>query len=115
DAAGPMGQIAITSLSSSATATAVSTQAGVSRQENMWGANRGYPSVVTFYQGRMYFGGFLAEQETVAGSWVNDILQFDTAQGLDDQAIVVPVSGTALNAITAFYPGRSLCVFTTGG
>lgn len=115
DAAGPMGVIAITSLSSSATATAASTQTGVSRQENAWSAARGYPSTVTFYQGRMYFGGLRSQQETVLGSWVNDILNFDTAQGLDDQAIFATMNGVALNAITALFPARSLCLFTSGG
>lgn len=115
DAAGPMGVIAITSLSSSAAATAASTQTGVSRQENAWSANRGYPSTVTFYQGRMYFGGLRSQQETLVGSWVNDILNFDTAQGLDDQAIYATLNGVALNAVTGLFPARSLCVFTTGG
>ena len=115
DAAGDIGVIAITSLSSSATATASETQVGTSRQENAWSATRGYPSTVTFYQGRMYFGGLRSQQESILGSWVNDILNFDTAQGLDDQAIYATLSGAALNAVTALFPGRSLCVFTTGG
>ena len=115
DAAGPMGAISITSLSSSATATATSTQTGVSRQENAWSATRGYPSTVTFYQGRMYMGGLRSLPESIVGSWVNDILNFATDQGLDDQAIFATMSGVALNAITALFPGRSLCVFTSGG
>jgi hypothetical protein len=115
DAAGPMGVISITSLSSSATATAVSTQTGVSRQEPAWSATRGYPSVVTFFQGRMYFAGLKSLPESVIGSWVDDILNFATDQGLDDQAIFVTLNGVALNAITALFPGRSLCLFTTGG
>ena len=49
------------------------------------------------------------------GSWVNDILNFQTAQGLDDQAIYVTMSGVALNAIVGLFPGKSLCIFTTGG
>jgi hypothetical protein len=114
-AAGPMGAIAITSLSSSATATAVENTVGVSRQEDAWSANRGYPSTVTFFQGRMYFGGLRSQQETIVGSWVNDILNFDTAQGLDDQAIYATMNGAQLNAVTALFPGRSLCVMTTSG
>jgi hypothetical protein len=115
DAAADMGAIAITSLSSNATATASESQVGVPRQENAWSANRGYPSTVTFYQGRMYFGGLRSQQETIVGSWVNDILNFSTAQGLDDQAIYATMNGTGLNAIAGMFPGRSLCVFTTGG
>lgn len=115
DAAGAIGQIAITALSSSATASASETQVGVSRQENAWSAVRGYPGTVTFYQGRMYFGGLKSLPESVIGSWVNNILNFSTDQGLDDQAIFATISGQALNAITAMFPGRSLCIFTTGG
>jgi hypothetical protein len=115
DAAGPMGVIAITSLSSSATAAANETQVGISRQEDAWSDNRGYPSTVTFYQGRMYLGGLRSQQETLVGSWVNDILNFDTAQGLDDQAIYATLNGVALNAVVGLFPARSLCVFTTGG
>jgi hypothetical protein len=115
DAAAPIGAIAITSLSSSATATAAETQVGVSRQENAWSETRGYPSVVTYFQGRLYMGGLQSQQETLVGSWVNDVLNFDTAQGLDDQAIYATLNGVALNAVTALFPGRSLCVFTTGG
>lgn len=115
EAAAPMGAISITSLSSNSTASAVSTQAGVARQEPAWSATRGYPSTVTFYQGRLFFGGLRSQQETLVGSWVNDILNFDTAEGLDDQAIFATLSGVALNAVVGLFPGRSLCVFTTGG
>lgn len=109
------GAGSITALSSSATATMVESVVGVSRQENAWSASRGYPSTVTFYQGRMYFGGLRSQQETVLGSWVNDILNFDTAQGLDDQAVFATLNGVPLNAITAMFPARSLCLFTSGG
>jgi hypothetical protein len=114
-AAGPYGALAITSLSSNATATATETQVGVSQQENAWSAVRGYPGTVTFYQGRLWFGGLQSQQETLIGSWVNDILNFETAQGLDDQAVYVTMSGVALNAVNGMFPARSLCVFTTGG
>lgn len=115
DAAAPIGQIAITSLSSSATATASETQVGVSRQEPAWSATRGYPNTVTFYQGRLYFGGLKSQPEAVLGSWVNNILNFSTDQGLDDQAVFAPITAQALNAIVGMFPARSLCVFTTGG
>jgi hypothetical protein len=114
-AAAAIGAIAITSLSSNASATATETQIGVPAQEPLWSALRGYPGTVTFFQGRMYFGGTLSQQETVLGSWVNNILNFSTAQGLDDQAIYVTMNGVALNAINGMFPGKSLCVFTTGG
>ena len=113
--AGPIGQVAVTSLSSNATATMTETQVGVSRKENLWSPIRGYPDNVTFFQGRLWFGGMQSQQESLVGSWVNDILNFQTAQGLADQAIYVTMSGVALNAITGLFPGKSLCIFTTGG
>jgi hypothetical protein len=114
-AAAPIGQISITSLSSNATATCTETQVGVARQENLWSPIRGYPGNVTYFQGRLWFGGLQSQQESVVGSWVNDVLNFQTAQGLDDQAIYVTMSGVALNAIVGMFPGKSLCIFTTGG
>jgi F5/8 type C domain len=115
DAAANIGPLAITSLSSSATATATETSVGSSRQENAWSSKRGYPSTVTFYQGRLWLGGLLSQPESLLGSWVNDVLQFATEQGLDDQAVFVTMNGVALNAVQGLFPGRSLCVFTTGG
>jgi hypothetical protein len=114
-AAAPIGLVAVTSLSSNATATMTEAQVGVSRQENLWSPIRGYPAVVTFFQGRLWFGGMQSQQESVVGSWVNDILNFATAQGLDDQAIYVTMTGVALNAIAWLFPGKSLCIGTTGG
>ena len=114
-AAAPIGAIAITSLSSNATATATETQVGVTAQENLWSPVRGYPGTISFFQGRMYFGGLLSQQESVVGSWVNSILNFSTAQGLDDQAVYITMNGVALNAVNGMFPGKSLCIFTTGG
>lgn len=114
-AAAPIGIISITSLSSNATATATESQIGVSAQENLWSPNRGYPGTITFFQGRLWFGGFQSQQESLVGSWVNNILQFATEQGLDDQAVYVTMSGVALNAVQGLFPGKSLCIMTTGG
>ncbi len=114
-AAAPIGLIAVTSLSSNATATMTETQKGVARQENLWSPIRGYPSCVTYFQGRLWFGGLQSQQESLVGSWVNDVLNFQTAQGLDDQAVYVTMSGVSLNAINGLFPGKSLCIFTTGG
>jgi hypothetical protein len=114
-AAEDVGAIAITSLSSNATATAAETSIGSSAQENLWSPVRGYPACVCFFQGRLYYGGFQSQQESLVGSWVNNILNFSTEQGLDDQAIYVTMSGVALNAITGLFPAKSLCVMTTGG
>jgi hypothetical protein len=114
-AAAAIGVVSLTSLSSNATGALVETQVGVPRQENLWSPTRGYPGSVSFYQGRLYFGGMQSQQESLVGSWVDDVLNFQTAQGLDDQAIYVTMNGVALNAINGLFPGKSLCIFTTGG
>ena len=114
-AAAPIGVVSLTSLSSNATGALTETQVGVARQENVWSPSRGYPGAVTYFQGRLWYGGLQSQPESLLGSWVNDILNFQTAQGLDDQAIYVTMAGVALNAIVGMFPGKSLCVFTTGG
>jgi hypothetical protein len=88
---------------------------GVSRREPLWSATRGYPRSVEFYEGRLYFGGTRSRQQSLIASVVNDILQLDTAEGLDDDAIFTTLNGRKLNAITGLFGGRSLQMFTTGG
>lgn len=88
---------------------------GVSRREPLWSTTRGYPRSVEFFEGRLYFGGTRSRQQSLIGSVVNDILQLDTAEGLDDDAIFVTLNGRKLNAITGLFGGRSLQMFTTGG
>lgn len=90
-------------------------QVGVSRREDMWSTLRGFPRSVELFEGRLYLGGTRSRQQTVVGSVVNDILQLDTGEGLDDDAIHVTLNGRQLNAINGLYAGRSLQLFTTGG
>lgn len=109
------GIMAITSLSSSATATVVHTQVGTPRREPVWSATRGYPRSVEIFEGRLYFGGTKSQQESLIGSQVNNILYFDVGQGLDDDPVFITLNGRNLNAIQGLYAGRSLQMFTTGG
>lgn len=90
-------------------------QVGSPRREDMWSATRGYPRSVELFEGRLYFGGTRSRQQTIIGSVVNDILQLDTGEGLDDDAVQVTLNGRQLNAINGLYAGRSLQLFTTGG
>jgi hypothetical protein len=87
---------------------------GVSRHEDAWSETRGYPRTVAFFGGRVYFGGTRSLPQTLFGSRVNNILDFDLGQGLSDEAIEETLSGAKLSAINALFGGRALQVFTTG-
>jgi hypothetical protein len=88
---------------------------GVSRAEPAFSDTRGWPQSVTFYRGRLWFGGSRSLPSTVFGSQVIDFFGFDTGEGLDDEAIVQTVNSDDLNAIQYVFPGRNLQLFTTGG
>lgn len=88
---------------------------GTPRTEPAWSATRGYPRTVTFFEGRLWFGGTRSLQQSMFGSEVNNILNFDTGQGLADEPIFVTLSGAQLNAINGLFAGRSLQLFTSGG
>ncbi|MCE5292911.1 MAG: hypothetical protein LLG14_27260 [Nocardiaceae bacterium] len=88
---------------------------GTPRTEPAWSATRGYPRTVTFFEGRLWFGGTRSLQQSLFASEVNNILNFDTAQGLADEPIFVTLSGAQLNAINGLFAGRTLQIFTSGG
>lgn len=90
-------------------------QDGASREEPVWSKVRGYPRTVVFFEGRMYFGGTKALLESLFGSEVNNILNFEIREGLADEAIFITLSGQQLNAIQGLFAGRSLQLFTSGG
>lgn len=98
-----------------AAASVAHTTTGSPRTESVWSATRGYPRTVTFFEGRLYFGGTRSLQQSLFGSEVNNILNFDTGQGLADEPIFVTLTGAQLNAINGLFAGRSLQVFTSGG
>jgi hypothetical protein len=105
-----------TTSSATAPAAAVTrTQAGVSRHEDAWSATRGYPRTVTFFQGRLYFGGTRSKLQSVIASAVNDVLNFELGEQLDSDPIFTTLNGQQLNAINALFSGRNLQLFTSGG
>lgn len=98
-----------------ATAAVTRTTSGVSREEPAWSATRGWPRTVTFFEGRLYFGGSRSLRQSLFGSFVNDITSFEISQGLDGDAILVTLDGQQTNVINGLYAGRAFQLFTSGG
>ncbi len=86
-----------------------------SGSEAVWSSSRGWPKSVTFFEGRLWFGGSLSRPQSLWGSVTNDFYNFDVGTGLDDEAIAVTLDTDQVNAITAVFAGRHLQVFTSGG
>jgi hypothetical protein len=97
------------------TVSAALTTPGVARTEDVWSTTRGWPRTVTFFEGRMYFGGSLSLPQSLFGSRVNQILDYEITEALDDDAIFTTLNGQQLNAVQGIYSGRSLQIFTSGG
>lgn len=102
-------------LSSSATITVNHSVTGVAREEATWSATRGYPRSVAYFEGRLFFGGTRSRQQSIIGSQVNNILEFQIGEGLDDDPVFITLNGAQLNAIQGLFAGRSLQQFTSGG
>jgi len=69
---------------------------------------------VTFYEGRMVFGGTRSRPQTVFLSASVALFNFDIGEGLDDDAIMKTLDTDQVNAIQNIMPGRHLQVFTEG-
>lgn len=111
--AGTYGLMAVTALAGSGTATVARTQAGVPRTEAVWSAARGYPRTTVFFGGRLYFGGTRSRKASFFGSETNNILNFETREGLADEPIFTTLSGA--KAVNGLFAGRTLQAFTNGG
>lgn len=78
-----------------------------------WSATNGYPRAISFYQGRLAFGGTRAHP---LGVWLSASGLFDTfALGPnDDQAVFVELSANKMNVIEWLEPLRDLLVGARG-
>ncbi|MCK5236088.1 MAG: hypothetical protein KAR06_03800 [Deltaproteobacteria bacterium] len=83
--------------------------------EDVWSATRGWPRTVTFFQGRMVFGGSLGRPQGIWLSVANSFYDFDVGTGQADEAIVGALDTDQVNEIRNVVPGRKLEVFTSGG
>lgn len=83
--------------------------------EPAWSATRGYPSVCTFYEARLWLAGTTQRPQSVFGSVTNDFYNFDLGTSLADEAIFDTLDTDQINPIVNIFPGRQLQVFTEGG
>ena len=104
-----------TTLSGTGTVVVVAGANGTPRTEDVWSDERGWPTTVTFHEGRLWFGGTRSLPNAYFGSVVNDFFNFFTGEGLDDDAVFGVLNTAQLNAITALKSGRFLQLFTSGG
>lgn len=83
-----------------------------------WSATLGYPSVVAFFEGRLYFAGSARFPQTLWGSAIDDFFTF--APGVhDDEAVEFTITDSAgnitLNQIRWLMPAENLLAGTTHG
>jgi len=90
------------------------TTASTTFTEQAFSPARGYPTSVTFYQGRLVLGGSRDLPNKLWFSKTFRIMNFDTGTGLDDEAISFSLLSNQVNAIRSVVSGRHLQVFTSG-
>jgi hypothetical protein len=76
---------------------------------------RGWPVALSFHQNRMVIGGSRDLPNALWFSKSGRFFDFDTGEGLDDEAIVFRLAANDDPAIRALVPGRNLQVFTSVG
>jgi hypothetical protein len=94
--------------------TVVQDQQGSSRKEDLWSATRGFPKTISFFQGRLWFGGTTSKPQSLLASRSGSYFDFELDEQLADDAILVTIATRTLNAITNIVAGRQLQVFTAG-
>lgn len=82
--------------------------------EQVFSAQRGWPTTVTFHQDRLVIGGSHSLPNRLWFSKSGDLFNFDLGTGLDDEAIDFAILSDQVNAIRAVFSGRHLQVFTSG-
>ncbi len=74
---------------------------------------RGWPSSVSYYEGRRWFGGSKSLPHTVFGSVVDDFRNFEIGTGLDSDAVQETIGGHKIGVIKHILGDRSLQIFTS--
>jgi len=82
--------------------------------EQSYSTLRGYPAAVTFHQGRLWFGGTLAQPDGIWGSKSGQYFNFDIGDAEDNDAIDITANVGQINQIRHLVSNRDLQVFTAG-
>ncbi len=91
-----------------------STQPTNDWSEEATSAVRGWPATVCFHQDRLVIGGSRDLPNRLWLSKTARLFNFDTGDGLDDEAMEFAILSDRVNAIRAVFSGRHLQVFTSG-
>ena len=83
--------------------------------EAVWSATQGWPVSLTFFQGRLWFGGSKNRPQTIWGSKSGSFFDFTVGSAEADEALDLTIDDDRVNAIRNLVAGRNLQVFTSGG
>ena len=83
--------------------------------EQSFSSVRGYPAAVTFHEGRLVFGGTIAEPDKLWMSKIGDYFNFDVGIANDDESIQLTAATGDVNEIRYLVSNRDLQVFTVSG
>ena len=114
-------QVELTNIQSPTTAVALviqtldSTGPTKNWEELTFSEARGWPVSVGFHQDRMVIGGSRDQPNALWLSKSGRYFDFDTGEGLDDEAITFRLAARDDPTIRALFSGRSLQVFTSAG
>ena len=82
-------------------------------EEQSYSSLRGYPSTVTFHEGRLWFAGSLAQPSNLWASKSNNYFNFNLGDGEDDEAIDLSANVGSFDQIRHLISNRDLQVFTS--
>lgn len=122
---GTWGHARITGFTSAAEVTAAvvqdfnGTAASADWRLGAWSDSTGWPTAVTFFQERLWWGGTRAEPQTIWGSASGDFTSYrptrldDSVE--DDDGLGFTIADDRVNAIRWMSAGKRLAIGTTGG
>lgn len=83
--------------------------------EPAWSASYGYPKAVTFFQGRIAYGGSPKLPHAAWLSTTNDFIDFDDSEVLATSSIGVYINTSTSNIVEHLLAEKSFLVFTSTG
>jgi len=82
--------------------------------EQSYSSLRGYPAAVGFHENRLWFGGTLAQPDTVWASKSGLYYNFDIGDAADDDSLELVMSIGEVATIRHFVSNRDIHIFTAG-